>query len=157
MQDITQRLNALGLELPAPNPAAGHYKPYIAHGGLLSISGQTCKRSGRIVYQGKLGRELSLEEGALAARLCALNLVAQLRDACDGDWSKLQQCLKLTVFVNCTADFDQMPGVANGASDLLLELFGERGAHTRSAVGASSLPSGSAVEIEGLFAILPTA
>jgi enamine deaminase RidA (YjgF/YER057c/UK114 family) len=129
----------------------------MAHAGLLSVSGQTCKRNGRIVYQGKVGQELSLEQGAQAARLCALNLIVQLRDACQGDWDKLLRCLKLTVFVNCTADFDQMPRIADGASDLLLELFGERGHHTRSAVGACSLPGGSAVEIDGLFAILPTA
>jgi enamine deaminase RidA (YjgF/YER057c/UK114 family) len=157
MQDITHKLLTLGLELPAPNPAAGNYKPYMAHAGLLSVSGQTCKKNGHIVYQGKVGQELSLEQGAQAARLCALNLIVQLRDACQGDWDNFLRCLKLTVFVNCTADFDQMPRIADGASDLLLELFGERGHHTRSAVGACSLPGGSAVEIDGLFAILPTA
>lgn len=150
MTVIKQRLSALGIDLPRPNPAAGHYRPYLSHAGLVSISGQTCKRNGELVYRGKVGRDLDRQTAQSAARLCALNLISQLNDVCGGDWDRLVQCLKLTVFINCTEDFEELPWVANGASDLLVDIFAERGLHTRSAIGVASLPGGSAIEIDAL-------
>lgn len=150
MTDINLRLRSIGVDLPRPNPAAGHYRPYLSAAGLLSISGQTCKRNGELVFRGKVGRELDRQQAKEAARLCALNLIGQLNGVCKGNWSRLVQCLKLTVFINCTEDFEELPWVANGASDLLVEVFGERGQHSRSAIGVTSLPGGSAIEIDAL-------
>lgn len=154
MHDVDSKLKAMGFDLSRTNPPAGSYVPHLAHKGLAVISGQTCKKDGQLIYRGKIGRELDLNQGIEAARLCGLNLVAQLFDACNGDWSNLAQCMKLTVFINCAADFEQMPRVADGASNLLLDLFKDKGRHTRSAVGVYALPGGSAVEIEGIFALL---
>ena len=153
MQDIDSKLKTMGIDLDRTNPPAGSYVPYINHNGLLIMSGQTCKQDGKLIFRGKVGQEFGVEQGIEAARLCGINLVKQLYKACQGDWSNLEQSLKLTVFINCTAEFEHMPKVADGASDLLLDLFGDKGRHTRVAVGAYALPGGSAVEIEGTFAL----
>jgi len=149
---VEARLEALGLTLPsAPAPAA-NYVPFTRSGSTLYVSGQiSVDASGPVT--GKLGEALSVEEGAAAARLCALALLAQVRAACDGDFERLVRVLKLTGFVNSAPGFTDQPKVVNGASDLLVELLGERGRHARSAVSAASLPLGVAVEIEGIFEI----
>lgn len=150
MSDITQRLGELGFELPdAPAPAA-NYVPYVVSGNMIYVSGQISIDSSGNLITGKLGDDLSVEDGARAAERCALALLAQAQVACGGDLSKLSRVVKLTGFVNSTPDFSDQPKVVNGASDLLVAALGEAGRHARSAVGAL-LPLNVAVEIEGIF------
>ena len=149
---IDARLSELGIELPdAPAPAA-NYVPYVITGDLVFVSGQVSLNSEGFIC-GKLGDGMDAEAGALAARTCALGLLAQVRAACGGDFARLVRVVKLTGFVNSTADFGDQPKVINGASDLLVEVLGDAGRHSRSAVSAASLPFGVAVEIEGIFQI----
>jgi enamine deaminase RidA (YjgF/YER057c/UK114 family) len=152
MSTIDARLAELGLTLPdAPAPAA-NYVPFVSAGGLLYVSGQIAQdASGPI--RGRLGADLDVEAGAAAARHCALSLIAQARRALDGDLERIAQVVKLTGFVACTPEFGDQPKVINGASDLFVAVFGERGRHARSAVGVPALPFGVAVEIEGIFAL----
>jgi len=153
MSKIDDRLKQLGLELPVPPMPVASYVPYVISGKLVSISGQVPIGPEGPAFLGKIGAGLSLEDGQAAARLCALNLLAQLKAACGGDLGKVRRCVKLTVFVNAAPDFTRQPEVANGASDLMVALLGEAGKHSRSAVGAGSLPRGVAVEVDGLFEI----
>ncbi|WP_418593248.1 RidA family protein [Ponticoccus sp. (in: a-proteobacteria)] len=149
---IETRLAELGLTLPdAPAPAA-NYVPYVISGNMLYVSGQVSMGPDGFIT-GKLGQDLSVEDGAAAARACALSLLAQVRAACGGDLSRLKRVVKLTGFVNSTPDFADQPKVINGASDTLAEILGDAGRHARSAVSAASLPFGVAVEIEGIFEI----
>lgn len=150
--DIRAKLGAIGLQLPdAPAPAA-NYVPFVVSGSIVYVSGQISQDSNGLI-KGKLGNSLEIEAGAAAAKTCALSLLAQVEKACGGDLSRLKRVLKLTGFVNSTADFTQQPAVINGASDLLVEVLGDAGRHARSAVSAASLPLGVAVEIEGIFEI----
>ncbi len=148
---IDARLKELGVTLPeAPAPAA-NYVPYVKAGDLVFISGQVSKDAGGLIL-GKLGAGMDVDAGMAAARVCGLNLLAQLRAACDGDLDRVARVVKLTGFVNAAPDFENHPVVVNGASDLMAEVFGtEIGAHARAAVGSSSLPLGVAVEVEGVF------
>jgi len=149
---IETRLAELGLELPeAPAPAA-NYVPYVIIDNLVYISGQISKDANGLIC-GKLGDNTSVEQGAAAARVCGLNLIAQLREACDGNLDRVVKVVKLGGFVNATADFTNHPAVINGASDLMAEVFGQNGEHARAAVGCVSLPLGVAVEVEGIFQI----
>ena len=149
---IEARLAALGVTLPdAPAPAA-NYVPFVRSGDLLFVSGQISAGPDGLIT-GRLGEALSVEQGAEAARSCAISLLAQVKAACGGDLDRLEQVVKLTGFVNSTADFTDQPRVVNGASDFLVEVLGEAGKHSRSAVSAASLPLGVAVEIEGIFRI----
>ena len=149
---IAQRLAELGVTLPdAPAPAA-NYVPWVRTGSTLYVSGQISMRDGAMIT-GKLGDGMSAEEGAEAARACAISLLAQVRAACGGDIERLRRVVKLTGFVNSTPDFGDQPKVINGASDFLVEVLGDAGRHARSAVSAASLPFGVAVEIEGIFEI----
>lgn len=151
--NIENRLKELGIELPdAPNPVA-NYQPYVVTGNLVFISGQVTIWNGEIKYQGKIGRDFSVEQGYEAARMCGLNLIAQVRAACGGDLDRVKQVVRLGAFVNCIEDFTQQPNVVNGASDLMAEVFKEFGRCTRTNVGVPSLPLGFAVEIDGIFEI----
>ncbi|MFO6466129.1 RidA family protein [Jannaschia sp. KMU-145] len=148
---IAQRLADLGITLPdAPAPQA-NYVPAVRTGDLLFVSGQISAGPNELIT-GRLGDDMSVEDGAAAARACAISLLAQVRAACDGDIERLQQVVKLTAFVNSTPDFTDQPKVVNGASDVLVEILGDAGRHSRSAVGAV-LPFGVAVEIEGIFRV----
>lgn len=149
---IEARLAELGVTLPdAPAPAA-NYVPYVIAGKLVHVSGQiSADANGQI--KGKLGAGMSVEDGAAAAKACAISLLAQLKKACDGDLSRLKRVVKLVGFVNSTPDFTDQPKVINGASDFLVAALGDAGRHARSAVSAASLPLGVAVEIEGIFEI----
>ncbi|WP_209505131.1 MULTISPECIES: RidA family protein [unclassified Ruegeria] len=148
---IAAKLESLGVTLEeAPAPAA-NYVPFVRVGNILYVSGQISKTDKLIT--GKLGDDLDVEAGAAAARVCAINLLAQVKAACGGDIEKLVRVIKLTGFVNSTADFTAQPQVINGASDFLVEALGDAGRHSRSAVSAASLPLGVAVEIEGIFEI----
>ena len=153
MSEIESNLERLGIELPdAPAPAA-NYVPWVKTGNLVFISGQVTMGANGLEYQGKVGKDLGVEEGQAAARLCAINLLAQLRSACDGDIERVRRCVKLGGFVNSTTDFENHPQVNNGASDLLVEVLGDRGKHARFAVGAGSLPFNVAVEVDAVFEI----
>ena len=150
---IEQRLLDMGVELPKPAAPAANYIPYVISGNLVFISGQVTMLNGELQYQGTVGDNFSVDDGYQAARICAINLLAQLKDACAGDLERVQQVVKLGGFVNCTADFTDQPKVINGASDLIAEVFGEAGKHARFAVGAPSLPLGVAVEVDGIFEV----
>jgi enamine deaminase RidA (YjgF/YER057c/UK114 family) len=150
--NISSRLAERGITLPnAPAPAA-NYVPYVLIGNTLYVSGQISQNAEGLI-KGKLGDTMSAEEGAAAAQRCAISLLAQVNAACDGDLSRLKRVIKLTGFVNSTADFTDQPKVINGASDFLVDILGDAGRHARSAVSAVSLPLGVAVEIEGIFEI----
>ena len=152
MSAIESRLKELGVTLPdAPAPAA-NYVPYVISGDIVYVSGQISMQDGAFLT-GKLGADLSVEEGAAAAKTCAISLLAQLKAACGGEIDRLERLVKLVGFVNSTPDFDQQPAVINGASDFMVEALGDAGRHARSAVSAASLPFGVAVEIEAIFQI----
>ena len=146
------RLAELGVTLPdAPAPAA-NYVPFVISGDLVFVSGQISNGPDGLIT-GKLGDNMDVAAGAAAAKTCALGLVAQLKAACGGDLSRLVRVVKLGGFVNSTPDFTDQPKVINGASNFLVELFGDAGRHARAAVSAPALPLGVAVEIEGIFQI----
>jgi enamine deaminase RidA (YjgF/YER057c/UK114 family) len=148
---IAKRLAERGIELPMPPAPVASYVPAVRTGNLLFVSGQVSIQGGKVMA-GKVGRDLDLEAAQGAARVCALNIVAQARAAL-GDLDHIKRCVKLTGFVNAEPDFTDHPKVINGASDLMVEVFGEAGKHARAAVGAPSLPLGAAVEIEAIFEI----
>ena len=152
---IETKLTELGISLPdvghAPK-AAGNYLPFVTVGDMVYVSGQISQTEDGLMT-GKLGDDLSLEDGAAAAKACAISLLTQLKVALDGDMDRLVRVVKLTGFVNSTADFTDQPKVINGASDFLVEALGDAGRHSRSAVSAASLQLGVAVEIEGIFQI----
>ena len=152
MGQFETRLAELGVSLPeAPAPAA-NYVPYVQVGDMLYVSGQISKGDDGLIT-GKLGDDMDTPAGAEAAKVCAIALLAQVKAACSGDLDRLQRVVKLTGFVNSTADFVEQPQVINGASDFLGEALGDAGKHSRSAVSAASLPFGVAVEIDGVFQI----
>ncbi len=149
---IESKLAEMGVTLPdAPAPAA-NYVPFVQIGDVVYVSGQISNDENGLIT-GKLGADVDVAAGAAAARRCAINLLAQVRSACGGDLGRLVRVIKLTGFVNSTAEFTDQPKVVNGASDFLVEVLGEAGRHSRSAVSAASLPLGVAVEIEGIFQI----
>lgn len=149
--NIDKRLADLGITLPAPGSPAGNYIPYVIAGDLVFISGQIPREAGKMKYSGQVGRDLSVEQGHAAARLCAVNLLSQLKAACGGDLDRVERCVRLGGFVSSPPDFFDHPQVVNGASDLMVEVFGERGPHARAAVGAAALPLNAAVEVEAIF------
>lgn len=155
MNAIDLKLQELGLELPQVAPPAANYIPYTIHGSTLYIAGQITSWNGELKFLGKVGKDFSIEQGQEAAKLCALNILAQARAALGGDLTRIERCLKLGGFVNCGADFTDQPKVINGASDIMVAVLGEAGKHARFAVGAPSLPLGVAVEIDAIFAIRP--
>ncbi|WP_417789964.1 RidA family protein [Terasakiella pusilla] len=150
---IEQRLAELGIELPEATRAVGNYVPTLITGNYLYLSGQITILNGELKYIGRLGENLSVEDGMAAARLCGLNMIAQVKAALDGDLDRVKQVIKLGGFVNGTPEFTDQPKVLNGASDLMVEVFGDVGKHTRSAVGVASLPLGISVEVDGIFEI----
>jgi enamine deaminase RidA (YjgF/YER057c/UK114 family) len=150
---IEGRLRELKIELPQAAAPVANYVPAVQSGDLLFIAGQICQWNGERRFIGKLGREVSTEQGHEAARLCALNILAQARNALGGDLDRIVRCVRVGAFVNCTEDFAQQPQVANGASNLLVELLGDAGRHARAAVGVSALPGGVAVEVDAVFEV----
>lgn len=149
---IDARLAELGLELPnAPAPAA-NYVPYVQTGNLVFISGQVPNTGDGLLY-GKLGADASVEDGQEAAKVCALNLIAQMKAATGGDLDRVKRVVKLLGMVNSTPDFPDHPKVVNGCSDVMVEVFGDKGRHARSAVGVANLPFGVAVEVEAIIEI----
>jgi len=152
MSEIETRLNALGLTLPQAAAPVANYVPYAQTGQTVHISGQISLGPDGLVT-GRLGEDLDLGTGQAAARLCALNLIAQFKAACEGNLSRVTRVVKLGGFVNAHPDFTDIPKVINGASDLMVEVFGESGRHARSAVGVAVLPLGAAVEVDAVIEI----
>lgn len=150
---IEARLKAAGIVLPQPAAPQANYVPFVVSGHQVFISGQIPLVDGVMAYSGKVGREISADEGKLAARLCAINLLAHLKAACGGDLTRVVRVVRLGIFVACTDDFIGQPLVGNGASDLMGEIFGEAGRHARAAVGTNVLPLNAPVEIDGIFEI----
>jgi enamine deaminase RidA (YjgF/YER057c/UK114 family) len=149
---IESRLAELGITLPQATAPVANYVPWVRTGSQVFVSGQVSNGPDGFI-KGKLGDDMSVEQGAAAARACALSLIAQLKAACDGDLDRLVRVVKLVGYVNSTADFTDQPKVINGASDLMVEVFGDAGRHARSAVSAASLPLGVAVEVEAIFEV----
>jgi enamine deaminase RidA (YjgF/YER057c/UK114 family) len=145
------RIVELNLEIPVPLPSIANFVPFAIAGNLIYVSGQIPIKDGRPSFIGKLGRELGVEEGMLAARTCALQVIGVVRHACNADLSKIRRCIRLGGFVNCVPEFADQPQVMNGASDLIVSIFGEMGRHARVAVGVNSLPCGVAVEVDAIF------
>lgn len=148
---VAARLRERGITLPPPAAPAADYVPFVVSGSLVFIAGQLPMRDGAVAVTGKLGADVSLEDGQGAARLCGLNLLAQAAAAADGDLDRIARCVKLGGFVNATPDFVDHPKVLNGASGLMSEVLGESGRHARFAMGAASLPFDAAVEVDGIF------
>jgi len=155
MSDVIVRLEAKGLELPESAPPLFNYVPYVVAGNMVFVAGQVpigCENPE--LYKGKVGSKIDMETAEAAATQCGLNILRQISDAVDGDWSRVKRCVKLGGFVNCGPDYTDMSLVINAASDLMVEALGEaRGKHARFAVGAPSLPAGFCVEIDAVFEI----
>ena len=151
MSTTAERMRLAGIVLPARGAPAANYVPFRVVGSLLFVSGQVPLVDGRVRHIGKVGQDLTIEDGYAAARICALNLLAHAAAACDGDLDRVRAVARIAGYVNSTPDFTAHPKVVDGASDLVMQVFGDRGAHARVAVGTASLPRGAAVEVEGLF------
>ena len=146
-----KKIQELKIKLPEAKPPVGSYVATKITGNLLFISGQISIAENGDLIKGKIGKELSTEQGYDAAKRCGLSIVAQAKVACNGDLSKIKSCIKLTGFVNSTEDFTEQPKVINGASDLIATIFGDAGMHTRAAVSTNSLPLGVSVEVDAIF------
>lgn len=151
MADVTAKLNELGITLPEVSLPAANYVPCNISGNTLYVSGQLPMKDGKPQFIGKVGREFSVEEGQECAKLCAINILAHVQKALGGDLSRVKKLIRLGVFVNAPDDYTDHPKVANGASDLMVALFGDAGKHARFAVGVSGLPFGVAVEVDATF------
>ena len=148
---IEDKIKELNLVLPEARDPVGSYVASKIIGKMLFISGQISISSNGELIKGKVGKELTIEDGYQAANRCGLSIISQVKKACNGDLSKIKSCIKLTGFVNSTDDFIEQPKVINGASDLIVAVFGNAGMHTRAAVSASSLPLGVSVEVDAIF------
>lgn len=149
---IEARLKSMGVTLPTPAAPAATYQPTVESRGMLYVSGQVSIDPSGAKFLGKLGKDIDIDTGRQAARVCAINLLSQAKAAL-GDLDRIKRFVKLTGFVNCVPDFTDMPKVVNGCSDFLVEALGDRGAHARSAVGVASLPLGVAIEVEAIIEI----
>ena len=151
---IEENLKGLNIKLPeAPKPV-GSYDAYKKVGKLIFVSGQVSFRNDGILIKGKVGSDLTLEQGQDAAKACAINILSQIKSACDGDLEKVKNCIKITGFVNSIDSFIEQPKIINAASELLVKIFGEKGMHSRAAVSVNSLPLGASVEIEAIFEVI---
>ena len=148
---INDRIKELDIVLPQAKPPVGSYVATKITGNFLFISGQISVDENGKLIKGKVGRDLSVDDGYNAAKRCGLSIVAQAKEACDGDLSKIKSCIKLTGFVNSTDDFTDQPKVINGASDLIASIFDKAGMHTRAAISTNSLPLGVSVEVDAIF------
>jgi enamine deaminase RidA (YjgF/YER057c/UK114 family) len=151
--EVDARLAELGIEVPEAAASVANYVGYVRSGNLVFVSGQVPLVDGAFKFQGKVGAEFSVEEGQEAARICAINIIAQLKAACGGDLDRVRRIVKLGGFVNSTPEFTDQPKVINGASDLMVAVFGDAGRHSRAAVSAGALPLGVAVEVDAVAEI----
>ena len=150
MHSFEENIKNLGLNIPELPKALANYVPYKIVGKTIYISGQAPVKNGELIYKGKVGSDISVEDGIEAARLCVINIIAAVKTGLEGDWSKLDSFVKLTGYVNCQDTFTDQPKIINGASDMLVEIFGDQGRHSRVAVGSNALPLGIAVEIDAI-------
>ena len=151
MHLFDENIKNLGLNIPELPKALANYVPFKIVGKTMYISGQAPVRNGEMIYKGKVGSDITIEEGIEAAKLCVINIIAAVKTGLEGDWSKLDSFVKLTGFVNCQDSFTDQPMIINGASDMLVEIFGDQGRHTRVAVGSNALPLGISVEIDAII------
>ena len=150
MHLFEENIKNLALKIPELPKALANYVPYKIVGKTMYISGQAPVKNGELIYKGKVGSDISVEDGIEAARLCVINIIAAVKTGLEGDWSKLDSFVKLTGYVNCQDTFTDQPKIINGASDMLVEIFGDQGRHSRVAVGSNALPLGIAVEIDAI-------
>ena len=150
MHLFDENIKNLGLNIPDLPKALANYVPYKLIGKTIYISGQAPVQNGELIYKGKVGSDISIEDGVEAAKLCVINIIAAVKTGLEGDWDKLDSFVKLTGFVNCQDNFTDQPKIINGASDMLVEIFGAQGRHARVAVGSNALPLGIAVEIDAI-------
>lgn len=150
MSQAEQRLAQLGLTLPVAAAPVANYVPFVLSGKTLYVAGQLPFQNGQVAHPGHLGDNVTVEQGYEAARFCALNLLAQIKAACGGDLDRVARILKLTGYVSCAAGFTDIPKCINGASDLMVAVFGDAGKHARAAVGVPSLPANASVEIDAI-------
>jgi len=150
---IEDNLKALGIDIPMPASPVANYVPFVRSGNLISVSGQIPVKDGKLLFEGKVGDTMTIEQACEAARLCGLNIIAQLKAACGGDLNRVRRIIKLGGFVNCIDSFSGQPQIINNASDLMVEVFGDIGRHSRSAVGTNALPLNATVEIDALVEI----
>ena len=150
MHLFEENIKNLGLNIPKLPKALANYVPYKIIGKTIYISGQAPVQNGELIYKGKVGSDITVEDGIEAAKLCVINIIAAVKTGLDGDWDKLDSFVKLTGYVNCQDNFTDQPQVINGASDMLVDIFGEQGRHARVAVGSNALPLGIAVEIDAI-------
>ena len=153
MHVFEENIKQLGIEIPDMPNALANYVPYKLSDSIVYVSGQAPVMNGKLIYKGKVGNDISIEDGIKAAELCCINIISVLKKSIDGDWNKLDNFLKLGGFVNCNSDFVDQPQIINGASDLLVKIFGEQGKHSRFAVGSNSLPMNISVEIDAIIKI----
>jgi enamine deaminase RidA (YjgF/YER057c/UK114 family) len=151
--EVDARLKDLGITVPEAAAPVANYVGFVRSGNLVFVSGQVPIKDGKFHYQGKVGAEVSLEDAQEAAKMCAVNIIAQLKAACGGDLDRVQRIVKLGGFVNSVPEFGDQPKVINGASDLMVAVFGDKGKHARAAVSAGALPLGVAVEIDAVAEI----
>ena len=150
---ISDNLAKLDITLPLPPKPAASYVGFVKHNGLVFVSGQLPFVDGKLEHTGLLGADVTIDEAMAAARICGINILAQIKIACDGDLERIVQCIRLGGFVASTPDFTDHPEVINGASDFIGEILGERGAHARAAIGVAALPLNTCVEVDAIFAI----
>ena len=150
---IEKRLEELSIKIPEFVAPAANYLPYVKSGNQIFISGQLPAQNGKMAFVGKVGKDIDVAQAKEAAKICAINLIAVLKAACDGDLNKVKKCVKLGIFINAVDDFANHPEIGNGASDLMVEIFQEKGKHARFAMGAGSLPFNVPVEIDAVFEI----
>jgi enamine deaminase RidA (YjgF/YER057c/UK114 family) len=153
MGEIDKRLQELGVTIPEPAAPVANYVGWVRTGNLVFTSGQVPLKDGKFHFQGKIGGEISVEQAQQAARMCAINVISQIKGALDGNLDRVKRVVKLVGFVNAVPEFTDHPKVVNGASDLMVEVFGDKGKHARSAVGSGSLPLNVSVEVEGVFEV----
>ena len=153
MSTIESRLKELGVVLPSPPQPVASYIGFVRHVDLVFVSGQTPMIDGKVTHPGILGRDVSIDDAISEARVCAINILAQMNAACEGDLDRIERCIRLGGFVASTHDFTDHPKVVNGASDFMGEVLGEKGAHARAAVGVAALPLNNCVEVDAVFAV----
>lgn len=151
--NIDEKLKDLGITLPEANFPAGNYVSYQVINNMVYVSGQTTRIDGQVKFPGRLGKEFSIDDGKEAARICLENILCQVKHACSGDLNRVKSIVRINVFVQSTECFTGHAQVADGASDLLVDIFGEKGKHVRTSTGANSLPSNTAVEIDAIVCL----
>ena len=153
MHMFEENIKQLGIEIPDMPAALANYVPFKVSDSIVYVSGQAPVKNGELIYKGKVGEDVTVDDGIKAAELCCINIISALKKSINGDWNRLDSFLKLGGFVNCNNNFYDQPNIINGASDLLVKIFGDQGKHARFAVGSNSLPMNISVEIDAIIKI----